>query len=355
MSETLNPHTVSMNAGNRTAITARNGSTHDLPILLPVYHPVLSPVPMDLWETEFDVRGCIVNAFFLYKDRELRKEMKAGKRIQEHIRFSGLVMTDSGAFQGFQGKLYLENKTIVRFQEMIGSDSISPLDLVSPPGEKRTVAQKKWGRTLIRVQEALDIVEEGIVAGVQQGGRYHDLRRQCTEDLLKLKIRYLALGSLVPFFNKNHDMRFVGTVIRDARKMCGPDMPIHVYGAGDPVEIPLMVALGATIFDSSSYAHYANQGWYMTPFGAIRHDGPLTTGEFSCTCPHCRASESVASIFTDPSRMAAHNLWTIQDTMKQVRRDLEEGTLHTRIHRILELHAHWFPNSALGASWAELA
>ncbi|MCP4109780.1 MAG: tRNA-guanine transglycosylase, partial [Desulfobacteraceae bacterium] len=212
-------------------LRARNGTLYELPIFLPVYHPIASPVPMELWVSEFDVEACIVNAFFLYKDRATRTAFKAGKKIQEHISFPGLVMTDSGAFQGFQGELYLKNKTIVLFQEMIGADIVSPLDLVTPPGDKRTVAEKKWKRTLIRTKEAKELLSEATLAGVQQGGRYYDIRRQCTGELLELDISYLALGSLVPFFNKNHDMGFVGTVIKDARDMCGKNMPIHVYGA----------------------------------------------------------------------------------------------------------------------------
>ena len=76
------------------------------------------------------------------------------------------------------------------------------------------------------------------LAGVQQGGRFLDLRRQSVESLMEIGVEYLAIGSLVPFFNKRRNLKFVGDVLRDARRISGPEMPMHVYGAGDPVELP---------------------------------------------------------------------------------------------------------------------
>jgi len=38
-----------------------------------------------------------------------------------------------GAFQGFRGSVYLNNKEIVKFQDMIKTDVAAPLDLVTPP------------------------------------------------------------------------------------------------------------------------------------------------------------------------------------------------------------------------------
>ncbi|MCP4106972.1 MAG: tRNA-guanine transglycosylase, partial [Desulfobacteraceae bacterium] len=170
----------------------------------------------------------------------------------------------------------------------------------------------------------------------------------------ELDISYLALGSLVPFFNKNHDMGFVGTVIKDARDMCGKNMPIHVYGAGDPVELPFMAALGANVFDSSSYAHYANQGWYMTPFGATRDSGLLASGEFRCSCEYCLKNEKPEMIFEDAVMLACHNLWTIIQTMKKIREALRLDSLDNMIEDILERHMIWFPDSGLSLSWAKL-
>ncbi|MBF0527318.1 MAG: tRNA-guanine transglycosylase, partial [Deltaproteobacteria bacterium] len=242
-------------------LITRRGTEHSLPLFLPVYQPQSPIVPLSVWGELQSVEGCILNAFFLYKNRDIRKSFGNGLTLREYLNFDGLVMTDSGAFQALTGPLLLSNKAIVTFQEMIKTDIASPLDLISPPGENRTTAEQKLIVTLKRIREALALTPGCILAGVQQGGRFPDLRRRSLEGLMELGIEYLAIGSLVPFFNKNHDLKFVGPVLREARRIAGPQMPIHVYGAGDPVELPFLVALGADIFDSSSYAHSQPMGF----------------------------------------------------------------------------------------------
>ena len=47
--------------------------------------------------------------------------------------------------------------------------------------------------------------------------------------------------------------------------------------------------------------------------------GPLVAGEYACACPACRQCREIAAIFDDAARLADHNLWTICDSMRQVR------------------------------------
>jgi len=331
-----------------------SGRTFELPLFLPVYQPENPLLPFKNWQEMYEVEGCIVNAFFLYKQKEVRELFKSGAELHEYINFDGLVMTDSGAFQGFTRRLFLENKKIVRFQEMIGADIVSPLDLVTPPGDGRQVAEKKMNVTIARIREAKNLVSKSILAGVQQGGRFLDLRRRNVEALVEIGTQYLALGSLVPFFNRNKDIAFVGEVIRQAREITGAETPIHVYGAGDPVEIPFLVFMGADIFDSSSYGHYAVGGWYMTPYGALTGPERLLAGEYACECRVCAQAESPQDIFDQPESLAGHNLWTIIKTVQNVRRELAAGTLDSYLQRVLEKHMAWFPQSKLKEAWDTL-
>ena len=124
---------------------------------------------------------------------------------------------------------------------------------------------------------------------------------------------------------------------------------MHVYGAGDPLEIPFMVKFGADIFDSSSYGHYAKDGWYMTPYGAIKDPGPIISGEFSCECPLCNQHD-IAEIFKRTEYLVIHNLWTICQTFYKLQKILVEGTLDETLKHILDVHTKWFPKSALKSS-----
>jgi 7-cyano-7-deazaguanine tRNA-ribosyltransferase len=295
----------------------------------------------------------MANAFFMYKDREMRRRFAEGLTLAEHLGFDGLLCTDSGAFQGFRGKLYLSNRKIVAFQDSIGTDIAAPLDLVTPPGDKRSVAERKLAKTQERIREGLAIVRRSLLAGIQQGGRFMDLRRRSVAELVEMGVEYLGLGSLVPFFNRNHDLAFVGRVIRDARAAAGPDLPIHVYGAGDPCELPFMAAMGADIFDSSSYAHFANSGWYMTPFGALATPGRLVAGEYECACPAC-AGASPEKLFASRDALTLHNLWTICNTVDRIGTAMRDDRLDEMLGGILATHAEWFPESALASSWEAL-
>lgn len=342
--------TISPKKWLKTLKTSR-GIEHPLPLFLPVCQLNSPFVSVDDWRRHHDVDGCIVNAYFLYKDRELRARFDDGLGIREFIGLDGLYVTDSGAFQGFARKLILSNKKIVRFQEQIGTDVASPLDLVTPPGDRRTVAEDKLDATLRRIREAMPLTEQSSLAGVQQGGRFLDLRLRAVDELMRIGVRYVAIGSLVPFFNRNHDVSFVASVLRDARRVCGEEIPIHIYGAGDPVELPFFAALGADIFDSSSYGHYAKQGWYMTPFGAISSSERLVAGEYRCPCYVCSEAGHPGGLFEDPAALAAHNLWTIIESIKAVRTAIAKDSLDAMLAEVLRRHSEWFPDSLLRPTW----
>jgi 7-cyano-7-deazaguanine tRNA-ribosyltransferase len=234
------------------------------------------------------------------------------------------------------------------------------LDFVTPPGDNRTDATWKMEGTLKRIREAKPLVERGVLAGVQQGGRFLDLRTRSLEGLFEIGVEYLALGSLVPFFNRNHDLAFVGRVTAEAREMAGPELPIHIYGAGDPLELPFLFALGADIFDSASYGHYAQGGWYMTPYGALRAPDLDRLREVpACPCAFCEAARAAPAappraLLDDPQGLASHNLWTILETVRELRRLGRGPQLARRLEAILARHQAWFPDSALERSWQSL-
>lgn len=330
------------------------GRSFQLPLFLPVYQARNPIVPIAEWDCEPGLDGCIVNSFFLYKQRDIRDRFDEGLALRDYIDFDGLIVTDSGAFQGFTRPCYLKNKTIIQFQDRIGADVIAPLDLVTPPGDKRNVAEKKLNSTLKRIEEGCQIVENSILAGVQQGGRFPDLRKRAIERLMEIGVKLIAIGSLVPFFNRNHRMDFVGRIMKDVRAIAGGGIPVHVYGAGDPVELPFMAALGGDIFDSSSYAQYAHDSWYMTPYGAVDSFQRLASGEFVCPCPVCKSNEDLSRVFSNVSALAKHNLWTICHTIVTIRQAQREGTLNDLLAGILDVHSRWFPESRLKETWEGL-
>jgi 7-cyano-7-deazaguanine tRNA-ribosyltransferase len=97
-------------------IVTRSGKSYELPLFLPVYQPKSNLVPIDDLKSKFAIDGMIVNGFFLYKDADVKAQFEAGQTLHRYIGFDGLIMTDSGAFQGLKRPLYLSNKKIVKFR-----------------------------------------------------------------------------------------------------------------------------------------------------------------------------------------------------------------------------------------------
>jgi len=345
------PQKTSVQKSSRPVITA-NGTVYATPLFLPVFQSGNPFISINMLEHEFQVKGLITNAFFLYKQRDVKKTVLE-QGIRNFLGFNGLIVTDSGAFQQFSGPLYLSNKTIITFQQDIGVDVISPLDVITPPGDNRTTAAKKLAATLRRIEKGLALVDRAILIGVQQGGRFLDLRQQAVEALVKFGVRYVALGSLVPFFTRNHQLEFIGKVITQARAIIPAEVPIHLYGGGDPLELPFYTALGCDIFDSSSFIHYAHSGWYMTPYGALEVQKLISkVRSYPCECPYCtRWGET---LWQDEKMLALHNLWMILDVLDNVKQRLKTGTLAEYLHQVLEIHQHWFPQSQLARSWDAL-
>jgi 7-cyano-7-deazaguanine tRNA-ribosyltransferase len=331
----------------------RKEKRYPLPLFLPVYQPGSNLVPMTDLKNNHTIDGFIVNGFFLYKDAAVRETFASGLTLHQYIDFDGLIMTDSGAFQGLKRPLYLSNKKIVKFQDDIGADIVSPLDLISPPGDNFTTAEKKLNSTIKRIREAKSIVKNGILAGVQQGGRFLELRRRSLDALVETGVQYIAIGSLVPFFNRNHGLSTIIKILKDARAIVGEDLPIHVYGAGDPVELPFLAALGADIFDSSSYGHYAAGGWYMTPYGALKKQDKDKISAVDCPCAVCQETTDTGDVFADPAKLAAHNISVILHTIRRIRQALETDEMEKLLNGILTTHGQWFPESLLNRSWQE--
>lgn len=318
----------------------------------PIFFPVHHRRQMVSQESLDRAPGMISNAFFFYKDGEIRRQVAEGLRLRTLVPHEGVLMTDSGAFQGFNRPLHLSNRKIVAFQLQIGSDIVSPLDLVTGPWERRSVAEKKLASTQKRTLEAFALGDGRIIAGVQQGGRFLDLRQRALGDLLDAGARYIALGSLVPFLTRNHDIRLVIDIVRQAREMVGEGFPLHLYGAGDPVELPFFAMAGANVFDSSSFAHFALADWYMTPFGAVRTD-EIDRVEWRCPCAACAEVEGDGRAWTDLD-LCEHNFATVLGAIDAIREGQRTGTLPALLDRTLRHHALMFPSSGLMASAAGL-
>lgn len=288
----------------------------ETPFLLPVYNPNKPSISTKKMQ-EMGVKSLITNSYILWKkDRE--KVVSEG--VHDYIDFDGFVMTDSGAFQLMEyGDIDVSNKEIIEFQKNIGVDAGVPLDIPGT-GKKREI-KANLEKTLERCKEAEEMFEGNVRwAGPLQGGRYLDLREKSAKAMAGMDFDFYALGSIVPQMNA-YEFSNVMDQLHTVKQILPQNKPVHMFGAGHPMFFCFPVALGADIFDSASYALFAERKKYLTETGTISLED---LEELPCSCPVC--SEYSASEL-DEKLLAEHNLWKCLEEIKRIKEHIKRNTL----------------------------
>jgi 7-cyano-7-deazaguanine tRNA-ribosyltransferase len=107
-----------------------------------------------------------------------------------------------------------------------------------------------------------------------------------------------------------------------------PTKPIHLFGAGHPLTIPLAVALGCDMFDSASYVLYAKDNRYMHANGTVRLE---KISYLPCQCPICSAYNIRELLEMDRDKrtieIAKHNLYILKAEVCSVKQAIRDGRL----------------------------
>ena len=257
--------------------------TVETPLLYPVINPSIQLVtPRRLKET-FGFEALITNAYIL-KNRYGDKPVNEG--LHKFLDFEGAVMTDSGAYQILvYGQVDVSQKEIVAYQEGIGSDIATMLDIptgwkVTKEQAEGTVAETlKRAKAFFKTKTRNDILWVGPV----QGGQHLDLVAKSAFEMGKLSFQIHALGSPTEVM-ENYRYDVLADMILTAKKGLPVERPLHLFGAGHPAMFSLAVALGCDLFDSAAYVLYARENRYMTENGTWRLE---ELDYFPCCCPRC--------------------------------------------------------------------
>jgi 7-cyano-7-deazaguanine tRNA-ribosyltransferase len=314
--------------------------TIETPLLFPVVNPLIQPVPPRKIREEFGFEAIITNAYIL-KKRAYGKLTK--NRLHEFLDFNGAVMTDSGAYQILvYGDVEVTPKEIVEFQEMIGSDIATILDIPTAWRVTEEYAKKTVNETLKRAkaffkQKTRDDV---LWVGPVQGGRYLDLVVKSAREMGKLPFEIHALGSPTEVMER-YRFDVLVDMIMTAKMNLPIQKPLHLFGAGHPFMFALAVALGCDLFDSAAYALYAKEGRYMTEAGTSR----LNELEyFPCSCPRCtRTNPKVVAEMNLNERqtfLAEHNLYVSAVEIRRIKQAIKDG----RLWEHLQMQAHVHPS-----------
>ncbi|MCE4607062.1 MAG: tRNA guanosine(15) transglycosylase TgtA [Desulfurococcales archaeon] len=295
--------------------------------------PALFPV-IDIYRQELSVSDIvkigfnqiITNSYLIYK-----RYGPSIKSIHKLLGFNGTVMTDSGAYQLLQyGDIDVDQETILNFQKQLDVDIGVILDV--PTGDSgRMEAEETVRMTIQRAQKALDIIDpdsdETIWVLPIQGGRYLDLVEKSSAKASEMPYKMYSIGSPTVFLEK-YKYDIIGDIIYTAKRTIPWGRPLHLFGAGHPLIIPFMVALGVDTFDSASYILYARDNRIMTDKGVYRLDSldymPCSTE----VCSKYTPKDLLELPVEERTRLLAlNNLQVIASTIKETKQAIKEGRL----------------------------
>jgi 7-cyano-7-deazaguanine tRNA-ribosyltransferase len=320
-----------------------NGREVETPALLPVYNPTRETIPVKELAGKFGAQALMANSYMLLKNEEL-KERVLSQGIHKLMGFDGVVATDSGSYQLMvYGAVDTSNAEIIRFQEEIGSDIGSFLDIPTPPDTYKPRAKEQLKTTLLRAKEATGA--KFVVNAAIQGGKYPDLRAEAAREISR-DFGLVAVGGIVPLM-ESYRLAELVHVIAAAKENMPLDRVVHAFGLGHPMVFPMAALLGCDLFDSAAYALYAQDGRYMTDTGTVK----LEELEYvSCTCPVCSEHGiRLKRLYGDDqvAAVARHNLHVSFAMVGRIKQAIAEGGLWELV--CLQARAHPAMMKALDA------
>lgn len=324
----------------RIGILHTNHGDVETPAYVPVVHPVRQSIsPKKMREMGFDL--IITNAYITLNNYGEEAEKRG---IHDIINYDGSVMTDSGGYQVLEyGRVDVEPKDMASFQKNILTDIAIPLDRPTGYGLSKKKAKAYVDHTLKVSKETLEQSEKNgqIWVGPIQGGEHFDLVKRSTKTLVEDGFEMLALGSPVEFM-ESYEYKLLANMILTAKKQMPDSIPLHLFGAGHPMTIPLAVALGCDTFDSASYILYARKNRYIMDDVTTRLD---EVSYFSCSCEICTKytpKELLAESEEKINKLALHNLFAIKAEVDRVKEVIHEGRLWEYVLKKARSHPKLF-------------
>jgi 7-cyano-7-deazaguanine tRNA-ribosyltransferase len=306
------------------------------PALMPVIHPGKQTIDVKKYGADI----VITNAYIMYKNEDLKKKALFGG-VHSLINFDGPVVTDSGSFQLSEyGDIDVTNREIIEFQEKIGTDIGTSLDIPTPPYVKRERAERELEITLERAKEALEVRENLMMNSVVQGSTFPDLRAKCAEIVGKMDFEVYPIGAVVPLL-ENYRYKDVVDIVMSSVEKLPASRPRHLMGAGHPMVFALAVLMGCDLFDSAAYILYANDDRLMMMDGTYKLQN---LSYMPCSCDVCNkyAPDELRSMKKDQrvKLIAAHNLNVSFAEIRKIKQSIIEGSLFELVEQRCRAHPY---------------
>lgn len=334
----------------RTGVLETGHGKVKTPALMPVIHPGKQTIDVRAHGAEI----VITNSYIIYKNPELR-EKALNDGVHKLINFKGPVVTDSGSFQLSEyGEIDVTNDEIVMFQDEIGTDIGTSLDIPTPPGVSHRRALEEVEVTLQRAEEALEYREKMMLNAVVQGSTHPELRSYCASRLAELPVEVHPIGAVVPLMESYRYRELVDAVLSSVSEL-PPSRPRHLMGAGHPMIFALAVSMGCDLFDSAAYILYAEDDRLLSTEGTHKLEN---LQEMPCSCSVCtdHTPQELRGMDKEDRRnlIAEHNLHVSFAEIRKVRQAVYDGSLMELVEERCRAHPRLLEGYRRMSAYADL-
>ena len=254
---------------------ARLGKLHtnhgivETPCLLPVINPNIRTIePREMWD-KYGIQALITNSYVIWKHEKL-KSVATSEGVHSLLDYPGMIMTDSGTFQSYvYGDVEVGVEEIVEFQKEIGVDVATMLDVFTRPDMTYHQVEKAVLETIERSGPSVTKSENMMLNGPIQGGVFPELRAMSAKMMSDFDFSIHPIGGIVPIMEQQKYTN-LAKIMLATKSNLAPNRPVHMFGCGHPMLFPMLIAMGADLFDSAAYVLFARDGRLLTPWGTER-------------------------------------------------------------------------------------
>ena len=298
------------NTDARLGTIETNYGTYSTPMFMPVgtRASVKGVSPKELKEINSGI--ILANTYHLWL-RPGEDLIDSAGGLHKFMSWNGPILTDSGGFQVFSlarrkditesgvkfkshidgTPLFLTPEKSIEIQNKLDSDIAMSFDECIPYPAEYEYVKKSVERTLRWAKRGKDVFnnKRQSLFGIVQGGEYEDLRKYCSEELVKMNFDGYSIGGTSVGENKETMYKMV----EYSTKYLPHDKVRYLMGVGDPIDIIEGVIRGVDIFDCVLPTRIARHGNAFTRYGKInlknaKYKSDFTPIDESCDCYACK-------------------------------------------------------------------
>jgi len=292
------------------------------------------------WEIFKEINNGMFNASLiqLFSKEKLNKLFDIG--LRKYLNFNGNIFMDSGGYIYKKYGLSVKQEKLLETQEKLDADIASTLDYPDLTNKKFTT-----NNILMSVENAkkclMNKKDEGMLLYASIHGYDPFIIRNVIRHLRNYgEFDGYALGSLMKIYS---DYSFLTDMILTIKREI-KDKPLHVYGLGGIVIIPLLIYLGVDSMDSSSFVIAAsNKSYFMPNFNRISIHNIKEDLSTICNCKICE-KYSKNEIVNSRELLSYHNIWVLWKEIEKTKKGITEG-----------IFEKYLKNRFCNNAWARLA